>query len=122
MACTTRTAITELGGILVTDYDADQNEEANVTGNTSGVIYLLDIDNTANTVAVYVKINDHATTGGPGTTPIWTFMGEAGKRTSYVFEAGLVYSAGVTVWCTTGAAVGDANDPASPVILNLVAS
>ena len=122
MAFTTRSAITELGGILVTDYDADQTEEDNVTGNTSGVIYLVDIDNTANTTAVYVKINDHASAGGPGTTPIWTFMGEAGKRTSYVFEGGLTYSAGVTVWCTTGAAVADATDPASPVILSLIAS
>jgi hypothetical protein len=122
MAVTKRDAITELGGILVTDYDADQDEEANVTGNTSGVIYLIDIDNTANTTAVYVKINDHASTGGPGTTPIWTFMGESGKRTSYVFEAGLVYSAGVTVWCTTGASVADNTDPAQPVILRLVAS
>ena len=69
MAASLRSSITELGGVLVTAHTLDADGEANVTGNSSGSIYLIDIDNTNNTVAVYLKMVDHASNVGPGQVP-----------------------------------------------------
>ena len=56
MAATKTTTITALGGILVTDFDADVTPANNVTGNSSGTLYLVEVDNTANaTTAAYFR-------------------------------------------------------------------
>lgn len=122
MAASLRTAITELGGVLATGHTLDSDGLPNVTGNTSGSIYVIDIDNTNNTVAVYLKITDHASNVGAGQTADMMFRGTPGKVTSYVFEAGMSYAAGVSIWCTTDAAVASDADPGSSVIVSILAS
>ena len=94
MSVSKRSAITELGGTLISDH------AANATAET----------------------NDHASSGGAGVTPQWMFMAEGGKKTSFIFDAALVYSAGVTTWCTAGAAVGNSVNPPNSVIVNMIVS
>ena len=73
MAVTKTTTITSLAGTLVIDFQANATSEDNVTGNSSGAFYLIDIDNTANaSTFAYVKIRDassatpnHASNGIP---------------------------------------------------------
>ena len=122
MSVSKRSAITELGGTLISDHAANATAETNVTGATSGSIYMIDVDNTANAAVMYFKINDHASSGGAGVTPQWMFMAEGGKKTSFIFDAALAYSAGVTTWCTAGAAVGNSVNPPNSVIVNMIVS
>ena len=86
MATTTISTFTALGGKLVTDDDLDgANPSNNATGATSGRIYVVQIDNTGNTVASYLKIID-ASSATPSTTtvngvgtPHLMFLAPAGK-------------------------------------------
>ena len=122
MAVSTRTAVTELGGILVTAYSLDSDGDANATGNSSGTIYMIDIDNRRNTSPVYLKIKDHASDVGAGQTADMMFRGSPGVVTSYVFESGMAYAAGVSIWCSMSAVVASDTDPTNPVTVSIVAS
>tara|TARA_R110001583_G_scaffold75314_1_gene207455 strand:+ start:2581 stop:2949 length:369 start_codon:yes stop_codon:yes gene_type:complete len=122
MAVALRESVTELGGVLVSATNVVSSGNQNVTGNSSGTMYLIDIDNTNNTTDVYLKIKDHATSVGNGQTPDWMFKGKAGIVTSYVFNTGMAYAAGVSIWCTLLATVNDNTNPASSVRVDIVAS
>lgn len=123
MAVTKTTTTTALAGTLVVDLDADATIEDNVTGNTSGSIYLVDVDNTANTsAAVYLRIADASSVANVSVDHTWLFHVLAGRRMSYVMHAGIAYSAGVTMWCTTDPASGNGTSPSSAVVVRIVAS
>lgn len=126
MAVTKTTAIDNLGGILIVDFSANTDVESNVTGNTSGSLFLVDVDNTANSsTSAYVKIKDAASANSSsvGTlTPHFMFVAPPGTKTSYAMPEGQTYSAGLSVWCTTSNAAQNIISPANPVIVRLVAS
>jgi len=129
MATTTISTFTALGGKLVTDDDVGgSNASDNVTGATSGRIYVVQIDNTGNTTSSYLKIRDEAsatpstsTANGAG-TPHLMFVAPAGKTISYVIPDGHAFTAGVSMWCTTTAVVGNQTDPTSNVTVTLICS
>ena len=109
MASVTTTALTELGGKYVlnrsakgTDQDSVDQRNA-LTG--SGTIYMIEIDNEANSSAVYLKIVD-------GTT--------ATPSTSTANGAGLALSTGLSYWVTTSAAVGSQANATSDVIVRIL--
>ena len=122
MSISTRASVTELGGVLVSSSGIDSTGYTDVTNGNSGSIYVIDIDNTNNTADVYLKVIDHASNVGPGQTPDWMFKGKAGVVTSYVFNTGIAYSAGVNIWCTSLATVADNTDPVNSVRVDMVAS
>lgn len=123
MPVTKTTTTTALGGILVVDLDADSTIENNVTGNSSGNIYLVDVDNTANAAAaVYLRIVDAASAANVAVDHTWLFYVPAGQRMSYAMAAGAAYAAGVTMWCTSNPADGNGTDPSAAVIVRIVAS
>ena len=126
MAVTKTTTITALAGNLVVDFVANATSENNVTGNTSGVFYLIDIDNTANaSTFAYVKIRDAASaTPSNATTgvPTWQFVAPPATKISYAFTDGQEYSAGLSMWCTTSTAQGNTSSPGSAVVVKLVSS
>tara|TARA_Y100000310_G_scaffold301856_1_gene338681 strand:+ start:845 stop:1213 length:369 start_codon:yes stop_codon:yes gene_type:complete len=122
MAFTKVTTPTALAGKLITLTLTTSTAEDHVTGVTSGRIYQVKIDNTANTTPVYVKIGD-TTDATTGTTiadlVLYTPIGET---LTYLMDAGHAYTAGVSVWCTTGASTGDAGDPSESVTVTILAS
>ena len=122
MSFSTRASVTEVGGILVSADTLGNTGSANVTGESSGSIFVIDIDNTNNTADVYLKVKDHASNVGPRQTPEWMFKGKAGGVPSYVFTTGSTYAAGVSIWCTSLATVADNTDPANSVRVDMVAS
>ena len=122
MSFSKRASVTELGGILVSADNLDSTGYTNVTSESSGSIFVIDIDNTNNTSDVYLKVKDHASNVGPGQTPEWMFKGKAGVVTSYVFNTGITYAAGVSIWCTSLATVADNTDPVNSVRVDMVAS
>tara|TARA_R110002051_G_scaffold302121_1_gene370390 strand:- start:36 stop:419 length:384 start_codon:yes stop_codon:yes gene_type:complete len=114
-----------LSGSLITDVDISSNADTDVTGELAGEIFVIKIDNTANSVPVYVKVVDGAS-ASPGTThPDWVFYAASGSVVSYAMPMGAPYSEGLSVWAVTGAeSTGGASntDPANDVILRMVAS
>ena len=124
MAITKTTSITDLGGLLITNFDADSSVSAHVTGNTTGSLYLVEIDNTANTTtSAYLKIKDAQSAGAEGTlVPNWVFIAAPGATAVYAFPDGQSYSVGLTFWCVTSNAPDNTTSPGSDVVVRLVAS
>jgi len=122
MAVTKTSTITALAGILVLDLDADATVEANVTGNSSGTLYMVEIDNTANaSTAAYFRIRD-ASSAVTNDDHTWMFYAPAGQKVTYALNEGEIYSAGLSVWCTSNPAYQDATAPAAVVITRILAS
>ena len=124
MVITKTTTISELGGILIVDFDADSSVEAHVTGNTSGTLYLVEIDNTSNANnSVYLRIKDAQSAGSAGTlVPTWMFKAPKAGKACYSLPEGQPYSTGLTMWCTTSNAPEDTTSPSGAVIVKLIAS
>tara|TARA_R100001082_G_scaffold102328_1_gene72338 strand:- start:189 stop:572 length:384 start_codon:yes stop_codon:yes gene_type:complete len=127
MAAVKTTTITALAGKLIVDTAlSTSTAQTNVTAATSGTMYSIDIDNTANaSTFAYVRIRDHATATPNDNTagvPTWQFVAPPATKISYTFPDGQEYSAGVTIWCSTNPANANVTAPASSVIVRLVAS
>lgn len=126
MAVTKTTTITALAGILIVDPNADNSAETNMTGNTAGTFYLIDIDNTANaTTFAYVRIRDNSGATPADATlgiPTWQFVAPPATKTSYAFPDGQEYSAGLSMWCTSNPAHQNTTSPANAVIVKIVTS
>ena len=126
MAVTKTSTITALAGNLVVDFSANASSENIVTGNTSGTIFLIEIDNTANaTTHAYVKIRD-ASSATPADAaagiPTWQFAAPPATKFTYTFPDGQEYSAGLSMWCTTSPAHQNVSAPQSAVIVKLISS
>jgi len=122
MAITKITTPTALAGILVTSDNVTASANDNVTGNNSGRIYQVQVDNTGNTVTSYLKILD-ASSATPGTSnPDLTLAIPAAKKVTYNMDIGHPYASGVSLWCTAGAEVGNTQSPGSVVAFALLAS
>ena len=126
---TSTSSITEIGGKYVLDRSCTgaNGATANVTGAT-GSIFMVQINNEANSTPVYLKIRDN-TSASPGTTtangtgtPHFTFKAPAYKKITYSIPGGAALSAGLSMWCVTGSAVGNQTDAASSVIVKLITS
>jgi len=122
-------AFTVLGGKLIVDLDCDGGAPTdNVTGATSGSIFMVEINNEANSAAVYLKIRDASsatvgtTTANGAGTPHLMFYAPAYTKISYLNIDGHAFTAGVSMWCTTAAAVGTTTNPSNDVIVKLVSS
>ncbi len=126
MAVTKTTTIAALAGNLIVDFAANASSENNVTGNSSGVFYLIDIDNTGNTSSfAYVKIRDASSATPNDQTagvPTWQFAAPPGTKISYVFPDGQEYSAGLSMWCVTSTAQGNISAPSNSVVVKLVST
>jgi len=126
MAVTKTTTITSLAGKLVVDFTADASKEANVTAATSGTIYLVEIDNTANaSTFAYLKIRDHADatpSDANAGIPTWQLTAPKGGKITYAFPDGQEYAAGVSIWCTTNPANQNVSSPTNAVIVKIIAS
>ena len=130
MAVTTISTFTAVAGKLVTDDAIGSTGVDNVTGATSGKIFMVECDNTLNKTDVYLKIIDAAnitnsvgttTANGAGTPHLMFYVPKA-KSITYVIPEGHSYTAGVSVWCVTSSAVGNSSGPSSSVKINLLCS
>jgi hypothetical protein len=120
-------SVTELGGKYVLDRTCTGSNGAttNITGGT-GSIFMIEIDNEANSSASYLKVRDNVAVT-PGTTadngvgtPHFTFKAPAFKKITYVIPGGAAFTQGLSMWCVTGTAVGNTSDPSSSVIVKLI--
>ena len=126
MAASSTSTYTELGSKYVVDRNCIGSQASvNVTGST-GVIYLVEVDNEANSHAVYLKIRDATTatsstsTANGAGTPDYSFKVPAFTQTCFTMPSGVAFTTGLSMWCTTSAAVGTTASPTNPVIVKLI--
>jgi len=126
MASVTTSALTELGGKFVLNRDASGANPSLNALSGSGTIYMIEIDNEANSSAVYLKIADgtsaspsNSTANGSG-TPDYTFIAPSFSKICYSVPAGIALSTGLTYWVTTSTVVGVSVDPTNDVIVRML--
>ena len=98
---------------------ANNTANANFTGAT-GSLFMIQIDNTSNSAASFVKLVD-ATSATVGTTaPTLCFAAPASTKLSYLIPGGVVFSAGFTIFCTTSAGTAGTTSPTNAVTVHCV--
>ena len=119
MAISRSPVVSNLGAFVVVDTDVDENAQVNTTGS-AGKMHLLSIDNTANSVVVYVKFYDTAGSITVATAnPNYIFRADASTLHTLVFPEGLTFAVGFTHACVTNVAPGD-SPPSSAVKIRYV--
>jgi hypothetical protein len=114
-------SLTQVGSNLFDD-TANTNG-AIVVKNTSGTLYVVDIDNTALAAIIYVKLYDLATTVTVGTTvPDWVFKVAASVRKSYVIPGGAALANGLQVATVTTGGTAGTTAVATPPTVRIVYS
>jgi len=117
------TTPTALAGTLVkvvADSDGSYN---NVTGNTSGKVYQVKIDNSRNIdQGVYVKYVDSASATPGSSTADMMFYVNAGKSCTYIVDTGFAYTSGVSLWISSVSGTNNISSPSSAVTITLLAT
>mgnify|MGYP001589379178 CR=1 FL=1 len=103
---------------LIYDSDADGTSEADMTG-TSGVLYVVDIDNTANAAASYVKLYDAAAPTIGTTAPDWIFKVAASVRRVLAITEGFAFT-NLSMACVTAGGTAGTTNPTSNVAVRLL--
>jgi len=94
----------------------------NVTG-TTGLLYMIDIDNTGNPVtALYVKCYDNASPTVGTTPPDWIFKIDAGVRRQYLIPEGISFGIALSVATVTTPGTSGTVAPTSTVNVWLATS
>jgi hypothetical protein len=122
MAFTKITTPTALAGKLVTLALTTSTADDNVTGVTSGRVYQIKIDNTGNTTPVYVKVADTANATAGSTAADLVLYAPDSETITYLMDSGHAYTAGVSMWCTTGPSTTDAGTASGSVTVIILAS
>ena len=123
MAFTKTTTPTALAGIIVTSTSLNSTPNNNVTGNTSGKIYQIQIDNSVNPdTMAYVKVADAASASAATTIAKWILPIRGGQKMTYIMDVGVAYSSGVSIWCTSGPGTGSEGNVRNALTFSMLAS
>ena len=112
MAVTVTNQSNPLGAKIVQDSDCDATAVDNTTG-ASGTLYMVEVDNTSYSTAVYFKLADTANATAGTTAATMVFFCPASAKRSYVFPEGIAFGTGFSHWCTTAAAQDRTATPTS---------
>jgi hypothetical protein len=121
MAVTVANQSNPLGSKLVQDSNTNKDAADDTTG-ASGTLYMVEVDNTANSSIVYFKMANSADATGGTTAANLVLMVPASTKMSYVFPTGIAFSTGFSHWCVTTAAESGVTSPSSAVIARYVTS
>lgn len=116
-----QTSLADLSGsILYTNTVCNATKDA--IKASSAVVYAIDVDNSANASASYLKLYNTASGSVTvGTTaPDVVILAPASTRISIPIPAGITFGTAITVACVTGAGTAGTTDPTSGVIVRVV--
>ena len=121
MALSKTPVLADLGGSHCVQTSATSALDALTA--SGGSLFKVEIDNTANSSAVYLKLCDLTSTVTVGSTdPSYVFMCPASQTRVYSCAKGAVYTNGMQAACvTTGGTAGNSN-PTNPVIYRILLS
>src|SRR3990167_9218993 len=106
---------------LIVDADSDETAENNVTG-TTGSMFLIDVDNTANGAASFLKIYDAASPTVGTTAPDWIFKIPASVRRVIGCTEGLAFGTALSFATVTAGGTAGVTGPTSDVIVRILTS
>ena len=121
MAVTVTNQSNPLGSKIVQDTSASNTAIDNTTG-ASGTLYMVEIDNSSYSTAVYLKLADSTNATAGTTASTMVFFCPASVKRSYVFPEGIAFSNGFSHWCTTAAAEASTAAPSTPPTVRYVTS
>ena len=121
MAVTVTNQSNPIGVRMVQDSAASNTAIDNTTG-AAGTLYMVEVDNSSYSTAVYFKLADTADATAGTTAASMVFFCPASSKRSYTFPEGIAFSAGFSHWCTTGAAESSTSAPSTPPTVRYVTS
>jgi len=121
MAITVTNQANPLGARMVQDTNANATAADNTTG-ASGTLYFVEVDNTNNAGAVYLKIADSANATGGTTAAEVCLACDGSSRSQYVFPRGISFGSGFSHWCVTAPAEASTANPGSAVTVRYITS
>lgn len=93
---------------------------AAVVKGSSGILYMVDIDNTALAATIYVKMFNSIAAITVGTSiPDWVFMCPASVRIPIPFPGGVAFSNGLQVCTTTAGGTAGSTAVATPPTIKI---
>lgn len=99
--------------------DCDETEDVMYSAGNS-TIQSIEINNTANSAATYVKLNN-ASDNTPGTTePAMVFVAPASSSITYVFPVGVSSANRIVLWAVTTAGTPGSTGPTSAVTTRIL--
>ncbi len=119
MAASVTTQSNSLGTKVVEDTAATATAVTNVIGS-SGTLYYVEVDNTANSAATYFKVYN-ATGPTIGTTaPDLILRAPASTREYFIFPTGIAFATAISYAAVTAAGTGGTSSASSAVIIRMV--
>ena len=119
MASSVTTQHGVLGGKVLSDTSADAVVNADVTGAAGNVNYV-QVNNLANSTAVYLKFYNVASPTVGTTAPSHIFRCGAAKTEYFIIPQGSVFGTAVSYACTTAGGTGGTTSPSSAVIIKAI--
>ena len=118
-------SLTALGGLygnrVITDTSVSTAIQYNASGGAYSV-FTVDIDNSANSAASYLKFWNVTSGATLGTTdPVMILMAPAGTKAPYGFGKGIVFSTAVSYACVTTAGTAGTSGPSTAVSIVITA-
>lgn len=108
-----------LGGKVITDTSVDASAVNNPTGG-SGTLYYVEINNAANSSAVFVKFYDHASPTIGTTSPDIVLRCGAAESQYFNLPQGIAFGTAVSYACTTAGGTAGTGSPSNAVILKAI--
>jgi hypothetical protein len=130
MAITKTSSLTTLADKLVVNLSADTDASNNVTGASSGSVYIIEIDATKGVATTdesvcYLKIADASSAtggGGSSTVPVLVLPAPIGVVTKYVIKGGWAFTAGLSYWCVTSSTLAGDTSPTADIKVSIISS
>tara|TARA_R110002110_G_scaffold144795_2_gene334127 strand:+ start:831 stop:1199 length:369 start_codon:yes stop_codon:yes gene_type:complete len=92
----------------------------NAVAGAAGILLQVDIDNTANTDAVYVKLWNHAGPTVGTTAPEWVFKCPASVRRIFSCTPGSNFATNLSLACVTTGGTAGTTSPTNAVTVRLL--
>ena len=121
MAITLTTQRNPLGSKLVQDTAAEATAVDNTT-QAAGTLFMVEIDNSGYSTAVYFKLADAATATAGTTAATMVLYCPGSSKRSYAFPEGIVFSNGFSHWCTIAAAEASTAPPVTKPTVRYITS
>lgn len=118
MTLSISTQVSPIGTKLIVDTVANATAKNSVTG-AAGTIYMIDIDNTGNSVASFLKIYDSASPTIGTTVPDYVFRIPSSQRRCIAIPEGLGFT-DLSYACTTAGGTAGTTGPTNAVVIRMV--
>ena len=121
MAVTVTNQSAPIASKLVQDTAATNSAVDNASGG-SGILYMVEIDNSSYGTAVYLKLANASSATAGTTAAAMVFLCPGSVKRSYVFPEGINFGNGFSHWCVTESAESNTDAPTTPPTVRYVTS